>query len=84
MPAMAKEAKEHANLLQGFLEMLILRTLFSGSAHGRQIGNGPQMISCQCSTAGFNLHYTAGSGEVGSPPNGSLLRIATESLSITS
>jgi PadR family transcriptional regulator, regulatory protein PadR len=38
MPAMAKEAKEHANLLQGFLEMLILQTLLSGSAHGRQIG----------------------------------------------
>jgi PadR family transcriptional regulator PadR len=38
MPAMAKEAKQHANLLQGSLEMLIFRTLLCGSAHGRQIG----------------------------------------------
>lgn len=35
---MTKEAKRHADLLQGTLDMLILRTLLYGPAHGRQIG----------------------------------------------
>jgi PadR family transcriptional regulator, regulatory protein PadR len=33
-----QEAKRSANLLQGTLDMLILRTLLSGPAHGHQIG----------------------------------------------
>jgi PadR family transcriptional regulator, regulatory protein PadR len=35
---MAKQAQQRANLLQGTLDMLILRTLLHGSAHGHQIG----------------------------------------------
>ena len=35
---MAKQPQPRANLLQGTLDMLILRTLLSGPAHGHQIG----------------------------------------------
>jgi PadR family transcriptional regulator PadR len=35
---MAKEVRQHVNLLQGTLDMLILRTLLFGPSHGRQIG----------------------------------------------
>jgi transcriptional regulator len=39
MSSMTKqEAKQRANLLQGTLDMLILRTLLYGPAHGHQIG----------------------------------------------
>jgi PadR family transcriptional regulator PadR len=33
-----KQAQPRANLLQGTLDMLILRTLLNGRAHGHQIG----------------------------------------------
>ena len=35
---MEKQAQQRANLLQGTLDMLILRTLLYGPAHGHQIG----------------------------------------------
>ena len=35
---MAKQAPQRANLLQGTLDMLILRTLLYGPAHGHHIG----------------------------------------------
>jgi transcriptional regulator len=35
---MAEETQQSANLLQGTLDMLILRTLLYGPAHGHQIG----------------------------------------------
>jgi transcriptional regulator len=38
MSSMAKQTSERANLLQGTLDMLILRTLLYGPAHGHQIG----------------------------------------------
>jgi PadR family transcriptional regulator PadR len=38
MSSMAKQTPERANLLQGTLDMLILRTLLCGPAHGHQIG----------------------------------------------
>src|SRR6201994_4108855 len=38
MSSMAKETHQRANLLQGTLDMLILRTLLYGPAHGHQIG----------------------------------------------
>jgi transcriptional regulator len=38
MSSIAKEARQSASLLQGTLDMLILRTLLYGAAHGRQIG----------------------------------------------
>ena len=38
MSSMAKEAQQRVGLLQGTLDMLILRTLLYGPAHGHQIG----------------------------------------------
>src|SRR6202040_2515331 len=38
MSSMAKQTPERASLLQGTLDMLILRTLQYGAAHGHQIG----------------------------------------------
>src|ERR1700761_6912308 len=38
MSTMDKKTQHHANVLQGTLDMLILRTLLYGPAHGRQIG----------------------------------------------
>ena len=38
MSTMAKNTQQRANVLQGTLDMLILRTLVYGSAHGREIG----------------------------------------------
>src|SRR4029077_11449979 len=38
MSSMAKQAQQRAGLLQGTLDMLILRTLLYGPAHGHQIG----------------------------------------------
>src|SRR5260370_37898392 len=35
---MTKNAQQRANVLQGTLDMLILRTLVYGSAHGHEIG----------------------------------------------
>jgi PadR family transcriptional regulator PadR len=38
MSSMAKQTQQRTGLLQGTLDMLILRTLLYGSAHGHQIG----------------------------------------------
>src|SRR5579864_5870300 len=38
MSTIKKETQQRANLLQGTLDMLILRTLLYGPAHGHQIG----------------------------------------------
>jgi transcriptional regulator len=38
MSSMAKQTQPRANLLQGTLDMLILRTLLHGPAHGHHIG----------------------------------------------
>src|ERR1700753_243882 len=38
MATVQKETPQRANLLQGTLDMLILRTLLYGPAHGHQIG----------------------------------------------
>ena len=38
MSSMAKQTSQRANLLQGTLDMLILRTLLYRPAHGHQIG----------------------------------------------
>jgi transcriptional regulator len=38
MSSMTKQKPERANLLQGTLDMLILRTLLYGPAHGHHIG----------------------------------------------
>jgi PadR family transcriptional regulator PadR len=38
MSSMGKQTQEKTSLLQGTLDMLILRTLLYGPAHGHQIG----------------------------------------------
>jgi PadR family transcriptional regulator PadR len=38
LSSMAKQAQQRAGLLQGTLDMLILRTLLYGPSHGHQIG----------------------------------------------
>ena len=38
MSSMMRQPQQRANLLQGTLDMLVLRTLLSGPAHGHQIG----------------------------------------------
>jgi len=38
MPSMEKQTPARADFLQGTLDMLILRTLLYGAAHGHQIG----------------------------------------------
>src|SRR5947209_10354432 len=38
MSSMPKQTPQRANLLQGTLDMLVLRTLLYGPAHGHQIG----------------------------------------------
>jgi PadR family transcriptional regulator, regulatory protein PadR len=42
---MDKQTKQRTGLLQGTLDMLILRTLLYGPAHGRQIGKHIQGIT---------------------------------------
>jgi len=42
---MAKKTQERANLLQGTLDMLILRTLLYRPAHGHQIGKHIQLTT---------------------------------------
>lgn len=42
---MAKQSQPRANLLQGTLDMLILRTLHYGPAHGHQIGKHIQQTT---------------------------------------
>jgi PadR family transcriptional regulator, regulatory protein PadR len=42
---MVRQTQQRANLLQGTLDMLILRTLLYGPAHGHQIGKHIQRIT---------------------------------------
>ena len=45
MPSMAKQAQQRFGVLQGTLDMLILRTLLYGPAHGHQIGKHIQQTT---------------------------------------
>ena len=45
MSSMAKQAQQRVGILQGTLDMLILRTLLYGPAHGHQIGKHIQMTT---------------------------------------
>ncbi len=45
MSSIRKQAPQRANLLQGTLDMLVLRTLLYGPAHGHQIGKHIQQTT---------------------------------------
>ena len=54
MTSTDKQTKQRMAVLQGKLDMLILRTLLYGPAHGHQIGkqfHGRRMTFCRCNTA---------------------------------
>jgi hypothetical protein len=64
MSSMAKETQQRANLLQGTLDMLILRTLLYGPAHGHQIGKHIQRTTNDFENAAWSL-YLASPGAKG-------------------
>jgi len=45
MSSIKKQAQQRASILQGTLDMLILRTLLDGPAHGRHIGKHIQQTT---------------------------------------
>jgi hypothetical protein len=68
---MGNSKQQRAGLLQGTLDMLILRTLLYGPAHGTRsasTSSGPPMTSFKCSMALSILHCTVWSEEDGSSP----------------
>ena len=78
MSSMAKQAQQRVGLLQGTLDMLILRTLLYGPAHGHQIGKHIQrttneFLQMQHGSLYPALHRLERSGD-GSSPNGRLRR----------
>ena len=77
MSSMAKQAQQRVGLLQGTLDMLILRTLLYGPAHGHQTGEHierTRMNPCRCSTARSTPRCIGWSQQGGSCPNGRLCR----------
>ena len=77
---------QRANLLQGTLDMLILRTLLYGPAHGHQIGKHIQrttndFLQMQHGSLYPALHRLEQRGWV--TPNGKWLRIAIGNSNIT-
>jgi hypothetical protein len=71
---MPKESPERIELLQGTLDMLILRTLLFGPAHGHQIAKHIQRTTDDLLQIEHGSLYPAlpGSSErFGWPPNGS-------------
>ena len=87
MSSMAKQAPQRVGLLQGTLDMLILRTLLYGAAHGHQIGKHIQrttneFLQMRHGSLYSALHRLERSGD-GLSQNGRLLRTAIANLSIT-
>jgi hypothetical protein len=83
---MAKESRQRSAVLQGTLDMMILKTLLYGPAHGHRIGKHIQrlrMSFCRCSMARFILRSIAWRKEGGWSPNGRRRRTATGSSSAT-
>jgi PadR family transcriptional regulator, regulatory protein PadR len=77
MSSMAKQARQRAGLLQETLEMIILRTLLYGPAHGHQIGKHIQRTTnefLQVQHGSLIPRSIAWSEEGGSSPNGRLRR----------
>ena len=67
MSSMAKQAQQRVGLLQGTLDMLILRTLLYGPAHGHQIGKHIQRTTNEFLQMQHGSLYPAlaSSGEAG-------------------
>src|SRR5438445_6438233 len=72
--AIAKKGTDRAGLVQGTLDMLMLRTLLFGPAHGHQIAKHIQRTTeevLQSSTARSTPRSTGWKERAGSPGNGS-------------
>jgi hypothetical protein len=87
MSSMEKQPQQRVGFLQGTLDMLILRTLLYGPAHGHQIGKHIQrttndLLQMQHGSR-FIRRCIAWRDGVGSVPNGRRRRTATVSSSIT-
>ena len=82
-----KQVQQRANLLQGTLDMLILRTLLYGPAHGHQIGKHIQRTTNDFLQMQHGSLYpalaSAGEERLGHRRNGRRLRIAIGSSSTT-
>ena len=77
MSSMAKQPQQRVGLLQGTLDMLILRTLLYGPAHGHQIGKHIQRTTNEFLQMQHGSLYPALhrlEEEDGSSPNGRLRR----------
>jgi hypothetical protein len=62
MPSIEKQAKQSVAVLQGTLDMLILRTLLYGPAHGHQVGKHIQRTTndfYRCSAVRSIRRFTA-------------------------
>ena len=87
MSSMAKQAQQRVGLLQGTLDMLILRTLLYGPAHGHQIGKHIQRTTNEFSADAARLALSRAcivwrSGD-GLSPNGRLRRTEIGNSNIT-
>jgi PadR family transcriptional regulator PadR len=74
---MAKQAQQRANLLQGTLDMLILRTLLYGPAHAIRSASTQRTTNDVLQMQHGSLYPALDRLERrgGSPPNGKWLRI---------
>jgi hypothetical protein len=73
MSSMERGTQKRSDLLQGTLDMLILRTLLYGPAHGHQIGKHIQRTTndfLQMQHGSLYPRYTGWSEGDGSFPNG--------------
>ncbi len=67
MSSMAKQTQQRANLLQGTLDMRMLRTLLYGPSHGHQIGKHIQRNTndfLQMQLGSLSLHRLSEEGEL--------------------
>jgi hypothetical protein len=82
---MGKESSDRIELLQGTLDMLILRPLLFGPAHGHHIAkqsNERRRPSCKSSTVRPIPPCTGWSGRAGCQRSGSWQRTATATSSL--
>ena len=62
---MAEQTEQRAAVLQGTLDMLILRTLLYGPAHGHQIGSDQSFTTTISVAAGDTIDFAVGDGTDG-------------------